>query len=100
MFRPAWPSSSVYDILLFIPDVEICVTVYSEWYKKDEKCLCAEVTKHYAIKTYGIMEVQTYLFMNLALFWGEWLASLPDRFTSWENWIGGLVDPRASLDDV
>jgi hypothetical protein len=40
-----------------------------------------------------------------ALAGGEWSASRPCRFTSGDGapgtrWIGGLVDPRAGLDDV
>jgi hypothetical protein len=40
-----------------------------------------------------------------ALVEGEWSASLPGRFTPGERapgtlWVGGLVNPRAGLDDV
>jgi hypothetical protein len=30
----------------------------------------------------------------------EWSASRPGRFTPRTHWIGGCVDPRASLEDV
>jgi hypothetical protein len=44
-------------------------------------------------------------FIISAIAGGEWSASRPDSFTPSErasgtHWIGGLVDPRASLDDV
>jgi hypothetical protein len=44
-------------------------------------------------------------FLDLALAGGEWSVSRPGRFTPGErtpgtHWIGGWVDPRASLDDV
>jgi hypothetical protein len=43
-------------------------------------------------------------FLDLATSW-RWSASRPGRFTSREraagtHWIGGLVGPRASLDDI
>jgi hypothetical protein len=45
------------------------------------------------------------LFLTLALVGGEWWASCTDHFTPGErvpstHWIGGWMDPRASLDDV
>jgi hypothetical protein len=45
------------------------------------------------------------VFLTSALVGGEWSASRPSRFTPGErapgtHWIGGLVDPRACLDDV
>jgi hypothetical protein len=44
-------------------------------------------------------------FFTSALAGGEWSATRPGRFTSWErapgtHWIGGWVDYRTSLDDM
>jgi hypothetical protein len=63
------------------------------------------VIKHYAIKSYGGVDVQIHIFLTSALVGGEWSASRPYRFTPKErapstHWIGGWVDPRASLDDM
>jgi hypothetical protein len=63
--------------------------------KKVKSSLC--LTKHYAMKTC--------VFLTSALVGREWSASRPGRFTPGErapgtHWIGGLVGPRASLDDV
>jgi hypothetical protein len=46
-----------------------------------------------------------HIFLTLALVGGEWSASRPGRFTPVEeapgtHWIGGWVDPRASLNDL
>jgi hypothetical protein len=55
------------------------------------------------MKTYG--GVQIHVFLTSALVEGEWSASGPCRFTTWErasgtHWIGGWMNPKASLDDV
>jgi hypothetical protein len=42
-------------------------------------------------------------FLTLALVGGEWSTSHPGRFIPGKkgtHWIGGWVDPRASLDDA
>jgi hypothetical protein len=54
------------------------------------------------MKTCGGVDVYTHIFLTSALVGGEWLASVPGRFTSGErapgtNW---MVGPRAGLDDV
>jgi hypothetical protein len=46
-----------------------------------------------------------HVFLSSALDGGEWLASLPSRFTPGErapgtHWIGDWVGPRTGLDDV
>jgi hypothetical protein len=46
-----------------------------------------------------------HIFLTLALAGGEWSAARTGRFTPGErapgtHWIGGLVDPRAGLDDM
>jgi hypothetical protein len=63
------------------------------------------LTKHYAMKTYGGVDVYIHIFLTSALVRGEWSASHPGRFTSGEraprtHWIGGWADPKAGLDDV
>jgi hypothetical protein len=57
------------------------------------------------MKAYGGVNVYIHIFLTLALAGGEWSASHPCCLTSRErapsnHWIGGWVDPRASLDDV
>jgi hypothetical protein len=57
------------------------------------------------MKAYGGVDIQTHIFLASALVGGEWSASCLGCFTSGErapstHWIGGWVDPRASLDDV
>jgi hypothetical protein len=57
------------------------------------------------MKPYGGVAVQIHIFLTLALAWGEWSASHPGRFAPREgapgsHWIGGLVGPKAGLDDV
>jgi hypothetical protein len=61
--------------------------------------------KHYVMKAYGGVDVLIHIFLASALSGGEWSASLTVRFTPGErapgtHWIGGWVDPRASLNDV
>jgi hypothetical protein len=56
------------------------------------------------MKAYGAVDLQTHI-LTSALVEGEWSASGPGRLTLGEraphiHWIGGWVDPRASLDDV
>jgi hypothetical protein len=60
-----------------------------------------------AMKAYGGVGVDeyTHIFLTPALAGGEWSSSRLGRFTPWErapgtHWIGGWVDPRASLDNV
>jgi hypothetical protein len=48
----------------------------------------------------GGMDVEIHIFLTSALVGGEWSASRPGRFTPGTHWIGGWVDPGASLDDV
>jgi hypothetical protein len=57
------------------------------------------------MKAYGGVAVQIHIFLISALAGGEWSASRPGHCTPGErvsgtHWIGGWVDPRASLDDV
>jgi hypothetical protein len=57
------------------------------------------------MKAYGRVDVQIHIFLTSALVGGEWSASRPGCSTSGERapgtlWIGGWVDPRASLDDM
>jgi hypothetical protein len=52
------------------------------------------------MKAYGGVDVYTRIFLTSALVGGEWSASRPSRLTPATHWIGGWVDPRASLDDV
>jgi hypothetical protein len=57
------------------------------------------------MKMYGGVDVQIHMFLASALTGGEWSASRPCRFTPQErapgtHFIGGLLDPRAGLDDM
>jgi hypothetical protein len=61
--------------------------------------------KHYAMKTYGGVDVEIQLFLTLALLGGEWSASCPNCFIPKERapgtqWIVSWVCCRTSLDDV
>jgi hypothetical protein len=61
--------------------------------------------KHYAVKTYGGVDVNIHVFMPSALGRGEWSVSRRGRFTPRErtpgtHWIGGWVCPRAGLNAV
>jgi hypothetical protein len=56
------------------------------------------------MKAYGGVDVYMHIFLTSALAEGEWSASRPGRFNPGErvpgsHWVGGLVDPRAGLDD-
>jgi hypothetical protein len=60
---------------------------------------------HYAMKAYVGVDVYIHIFLTSALAGGESPASRPGSFTPGEkvpatHWIGGWVDPRASLDVV
>jgi hypothetical protein len=57
------------------------------------------------MKAYGGVHVQTHIFLTSALVGGEWSALRPSRFTPGErtfgtHWIGGWVDPTASMDST
>jgi hypothetical protein len=52
------------------------------------------------MKAYGEVDVLTPVFLTSALVGGEWSASRPGRIYPGTHWIGGLVGPRAGLDDV
>jgi hypothetical protein len=57
------------------------------------------------MKAYGGFDIYSHVSLTTALIAGEWSASRPDRFTPEERapgtlWRGGLMGPRASLDDV
>jgi hypothetical protein len=57
------------------------------------------------MKAYWGVDVYIHIFLSLALAGGEWSASRPGRFIPGESapsihWIGGWLNPRASLDDV
>jgi hypothetical protein len=75
---------------------------------KRYSCRCAQLIKHYAMKVYGGVDVSIHIFLTSALVGGEWSASRPSRFTPTPpgetapstHWIGGWLDPRASLDDL
>jgi hypothetical protein len=61
--------------------------------------------KHYGMKAYGGVDGQIHFFLNSAPVGGEWSASCPGHFNPKEKapstqWIGGWVNPRASLDNV
>jgi hypothetical protein len=63
------------------------------------------LTKHHAMKMYWGVEVKLHAFLTSALNGGEWSASRPGRFTPREtapgtHWIGGWMDPKASVDAV
>jgi hypothetical protein len=47
----------------------------------------------------GGVDVQIHVFLASTLVGGERSASRPCRFTPGTHWIGGWVDPRASLDE-
>jgi hypothetical protein len=46
---------------------------------------CAGLCKHYAMETYGGVDIETDVFLTLAVFGGEWSASRPGRFTPGEE---------------
>jgi hypothetical protein len=50
------------------------------------------------MKAYRGVDVQIQVFFTLALAGGELSTSRPGHFTTCTHWIGGWVDPRASLD--
>jgi hypothetical protein len=52
------------------------------------------------MKAYGGVDEQIHIFLTSVLVGGEWSASRPGRFTPGTHCIGGLVDPRAGLDDM
>jgi hypothetical protein len=57
------------------------------------------------MKAYRGMDIQIHIFLTLTLAGGQWLASCPRHFTPREratgtHWLGGWVDPRASLNDM
>jgi hypothetical protein len=57
------------------------------------------------MKAYGGVDVYIHIFLTSALVGGEWSVLRPCRFTPGERapstyWIGGWVDPRASMDDL
>jgi hypothetical protein len=57
------------------------------------------------MKACGGVDVEVLIVLTSGLVGGEWSASRPCRFIPVErspgtHWIGGWVDPRASLDDL
>jgi hypothetical protein len=82
-----------------------CVIVFTHVKKKRQICLCASITKHYATKTYGGVDVEIQIFSTSALVGSEWSVSRPGRFTPKErdfdiHWIEGWVGLKAGLDDM
>jgi hypothetical protein len=64
---------------------------------------CAYLTKHYAMKAYGGVDVYIHVFLTLTLVAGELSVSRPFSLTPGEralgtHWIVGLVNPRVGLD--
>jgi hypothetical protein len=60
---------------------------------------------NYAMKLYGVVDVQIYVFLTSVLVWGKWSASCPGRFAPRERApctyrIRGWVVLRSGLDDV
>jgi hypothetical protein len=53
--------------------------------RKMEVKLSLCLTKHYAMKTYGEVDVYVHFFLSSALVGGEWSASHPCRFTPEEG---------------
>jgi hypothetical protein len=66
--------------------------------KKVKLSLC--LIKHYAIKTYGGVDVKSHIFLTPALVGEEWSASCSGPFTSGTHLIGDWVGLRAGLDVV
>jgi hypothetical protein len=58
------------------------------------------LTKHYAMKAYGGVDVYIHIFLTSAIIGREWSASRFDRFIPVTHRLGGWVDSRAGLDDV
>jgi hypothetical protein len=63
------------------------------------------LTKYYAMKACGQVDLQIHIFLTSPLVGGEWSASRTGRFIPGErvpgtHWIGGWVDSRTGLDDV
>jgi hypothetical protein len=55
---------------------------------------------HYAMKTYGGVDVETHFYLTSALVGGEWSASRPGKRAHGTQWIRGWVGPRADVDDM
>jgi hypothetical protein len=63
------------------------------------------LTKHYATKAYGGVDVYIHVFVTSTLVEGEWSISRPCPFTPGEkapviHWMAGWVDPTTGLDDM
>jgi hypothetical protein len=63
------------------------------------------LTKHYAMETYGGVDVQIHKFLTSELDGSDWSVSRPVRFTLWEksrviHWIGGWVGTGTVLGAV
>jgi hypothetical protein len=61
--------------------------------------------KHYAMKAYWCVDVQSHVLSTSTLVGSEWLASRSDCFTQGEvapgtHWLGGWMGPRGGLDDI
>jgi hypothetical protein len=53
--------------------------------------------KHYAMKTYGGVDVQIHVFLTSKLYGDEWSSSRPMEITAGVQWIGGWMGRRVSL---
>jgi hypothetical protein len=72
------------------------------WRLRSKVKLSLHLTKHYAMKAYGGVDVQIHVFFTSTLVWGEWSALRHDRFSPGKRapdtyWIGGWVCPRGGL---
>jgi hypothetical protein len=56
--------------------------------------LSLSLTRHYAMKTYGEVDVQIQVFLTLALVGGEWSASRTCHLTPGERALGKKLDRR------
>jgi hypothetical protein len=64
-----------------------------------------KLIKHYAQQLYGVVGVQSHVFLSSALAGGEWSTSrswcvTPRERAPSTHWIGGWVDSRTGLDDM
>jgi hypothetical protein len=98
ILRQLWPVADVVTLMN-----RISAARWMSYFIQVTQCL-----KYYAMKTFGVVNIQIHVLLTLPLVGSDWSASSRDRFTPRErappspdiHWIRVCVGPKTGLDDM